>query len=61
MRQYLATHAPEGIVDYIQIVDPDRLADVVSTISRVLIALAVKLGSTRLIDNMVVDARPSKA
>jgi len=61
MRQYLATHAPEGIVDYIQIVDPDSLADVVSTISRVLVALAVKLGSTRLIDNMVVDARPSIA
>jgi len=46
---------PDGVVDYIKIVDPDELCDVQETSRPVLIALAVRLGKARLIDNMLVD------
>lgn len=55
VRSYLAEHAPAGKVDYIQIVDPATLRDVESTDGSVTIALAVKFGRTRLIDNATVD------
>ena len=48
--------APLGEIDYVQIVDPDDLTDVQNTDGPVVIALAVHFGSTRLIDNMRVDA-----
>jgi len=51
----LAVEVPEGVVDYIKLVDPDDLCDVQTTDRPVLIALAVRLGAARLIDNMVVD------
>ena len=44
------------MVDYIHLVDPDELSDVQRTDRSVLIALAVKLGRARLIDNILVDA-----
>lgn len=61
MREHLARRAPDGQIDYIQIVDPDSLADV-DTIDRpVQVLLAVRLGRARLIDNMRVDAaRPDR-
>jgi pantoate--beta-alanine ligase len=40
--------------DYIEIVSPDTLEPIASTASGALIALAVWVGSTRLIDNLVV-------
>ncbi|MCK4601660.1 MAG: pantoate--beta-alanine ligase, partial [Phycisphaerae bacterium] len=52
----LAAHAPGGKVDYIQIVDPNTFVDVKSTEAPVLIALAVRFGAARLIDNILVDA-----
>jgi pantoate--beta-alanine ligase len=55
MRQYLARHAPDGRIDYVQIVDPTDLSDVATTNRPVLVALAVKFGSTRLIDNLLVE------
>lgn len=55
MREYLEAAAPAGEIDYIQIVDPRTLADVESTDAAVLIALAVRFGCARLIDNTVVD------
>ena len=58
IRGHLAAHAPDGIIDYVQIVDPSELSDVEHTDSAVLIALAVKLGRARLIDNLLVDASP---
>ena len=51
----LAAEVPDGVVDYIKIVDPDELCDVQETSRPVLIALAVRLGKARLIDNMLVD------
>ena len=41
-------------IDYISIVDTKNLKDVDRIKNRVLIALAIKIGPTRLIDNMVV-------
>jgi len=55
IKQHLSSAAKDGQVDYIQIVDPDELSDVESTDRPVLIALAVKIGRARLIDNMLVD------
>ena len=55
VRRHIAEQAPDGAVDYVQIVDPSRLADVERTDRGVLIALAVKLGRARLIDNILVD------
>ncbi len=55
MEELLAAEAPDGEVDYIQIVDPQELGDVQSTDRPVLVALAVRFGKARLIDNTVVD------
>ena len=46
---------PETVIDYIAICDPETLADI-ETISRpALMALAVNVGKTRLIDNMILN------
>lgn len=54
--EYLAEHTPSGIVDYVELVDPETLAPVERTTGPVLVALAVKLGRARLIDNLLIDA-----
>ena len=54
--RYLSEHAPDGAVDYVQIVDPCELSDVEKTDRPVLIALAVQFGRARLIDNLLVDS-----
>ena len=55
-REYISTNAPDGEIDYIQIVDPQTLRDVETTDRIVLLALAVKFPGARLIDNMLVDS-----
>jgi pantoate--beta-alanine ligase len=55
IRGHIARRLPQGAVDYVQIVDPETLRDVEKTDRAVVIALAVKLGKARLIDNMMVD------
>ncbi len=52
---YISEHAPDADVEYIRVADPDSLADVERTEGKVLVALAVRLGRARLIDNVVVD------
>lgn len=52
---HLSARAPDGQIDYVQIVNPRTLADVEETGRPVLVALAVKFGGARLIDNMLVD------
>ncbi len=47
---------PGSKVDYVEIVNDETLERVDLIEDRVLIALAVKIGSTRLIDNIVLDA-----
>ncbi len=55
IRRHLKANAPHGVIDYVQIVDPETLRDVESTKRKVLVALAVKFGKGRLIDNMIVE------
>jgi pantoate--beta-alanine ligase len=45
---------PETEIDYINIVDPDTLEDINTINGPVVMALAVKVGKTRLIDNMTL-------
>ncbi len=42
-------------VEYISIVDPETLAQLETITERALIALAARVGTTRLIDNIIVD------
>jgi pantoate--beta-alanine ligase len=44
-------------IDYISIVDAEMLQDVSRITGKVLIAIAARFGSTRLIDNLTVDCR----
>jgi pantoate--beta-alanine ligase len=55
IRRYLSENAPYGQVDYIQLVNPDTLADVTTTDDAFVAALAVKFGRTRLIDNLPIE------
>ena len=55
-REHIRANAPDGEVDYIQIIDPLTLLDVETTDRPVLVALAVKFPGARLIDNMLVDS-----
>ena len=55
-REYISKNAPDGEIDYIQIIDPQTLRDVETTDRAVLVALAVKFPGARLIDNMLVDS-----
>ena len=45
---------PDTTIDYISICDPETLDDVNTIETPVLMALAVKVGTTRLIDNMIL-------
>lgn len=47
----MISSTPECAVDYVEIVDPDTLCPVDRIDGRAVMALAVKVGSTRLIDN----------
>jgi len=55
VRARLAEKAPLGDVDYVEIVDAETLADVQRVQGPVVVALAVRFGSARLIDNIRVD------
>ena len=55
MRNLLADGAPDGDIDYIQIVDPDTLDDVATCDPPVQVAVAVRFGGARLIDNIRAD------
>ena len=46
---------PLAAIDYVEIVDALSLSDITTLTSKVLIALAVKIGRTRLIDNILVE------
>ena len=48
---------PNACIDYIDIVCPDTLSEKRVINSRVLVALAVKIGTTRLIDNILVNVK----
>jgi pantoate--beta-alanine ligase len=46
---------PDAIIDYIAIVDSNTLKPIQKIQNNTLIALAVKIGSTRLIDNTLIQ------
>jgi len=60
MRGVIAEHA-EIKVDYLSIVDPLTLAEVAVPTATVMVAGAVRVGQTRLIDNMIVDIPPARS
>jgi pantoate--beta-alanine ligase len=47
-------HEPAVLVDYCRIVDPDTLEDVPDVHRGALVAVAARVGNTRLIDNLLV-------
>jgi pantoate--beta-alanine ligase len=49
-------HAPALRIEYVSVVDAESLEDLGRVKGKVLVAVAGRLGSTRLIDNIVVDA-----
>ena len=49
--------APEGVLDYAAVVDDDTLMPIDRIAGDVLLLLAVRFGTTRLIDNMPVKIR----
>lgn len=54
LRETIMT-SPDANIVYAEIYDADNLADVEEIKTQVLIALAVKFGTTRLIDNLIVE------
>jgi len=54
MRKVISESGP-ATIDYIAVVDPETLAPVATIERDVLIALAVRIGQTRLIDNVTVS------
>lgn len=51
--------APEAAIDYVRICDPESLEDVEAIDRPVRMALAVKIGNTRLIDNILLTPKRS--
>ena len=49
---------PYAVIDYVEVVKADDLTALETLDGEILIALAVKFGNTRLIDNLQVDLRP---
>ena len=53
-RAVLATE-PEVRLDYLAVVDPETLGDLADTRKGALVAIAAHVGTTRLIDNLLID------
>jgi pantoate--beta-alanine ligase len=55
LRDEIARRVPDGRIDYATVVDPETLEGCQDTDRPVVLALAVRLGKARLIDNLRVD------
>ena len=55
---FISSH-PDTRIDYIRICDPDTLEDIADIQGPALMALAVKIGGVRLIDNMTLTPKAS--
>ncbi|MFP4284300.1 MAG: pantoate--beta-alanine ligase [Desulfovermiculus sp.] len=55
LEEYYARHVPSGRIDYVQFVHPWELTPMDTLEDKVLVAVAVHVGSARLIDNMHVQ------
>lgn len=51
VRDYYAASIPSGILDYLELVDPETIETVERASSDILAAVALRLGKARLIDN----------
>ena len=51
----ILTQSPQIQVEYINIVDPNTLCDIDSIAEKALVAIAAKIATTRLIDNIIID------
>lgn len=56
MRRLILSEVPDASIDYVEIVDDDTVVPVERIEGRALVALAVRIGGTRLIDNVTVIA-----
>lgn len=56
MKELIMSEAPEAYIDYIEIVDDDTMQPLGKIDGKALVALAVRIGGTRLIDNVTVEA-----
>lgn len=56
LKTEIAKRVPDGEIDYAVVRDAETLGPVQTAQGPILLALAVKLGGARLIDNIVVDA-----
>jgi pantoate--beta-alanine ligase len=56
MRKIINAAETLSSIDYVSIVDAETLEDLSRIAGRVLVAVAARFGSTRLIDNILVDA-----
>ena len=52
---YYAEHLPQGELDYLEVVDPDRIEPLGEISSGALAAVAMRLGNARLIDNKHIE------
>lgn len=50
----LETHQPSVAMDYIAVVDPETLYDIDEITDKALVAIALKVGGVRLIDNRII-------
>jgi pantoate--beta-alanine ligase len=58
----VAAMAASGVEpEYVALVDPDTFAAIQTARERVLVAVAARVGATRLIDNLLIDLRPLEA
>lgn len=53
----LESHQPTAQMDYIAVVDPETLVDVDEITDRALVAVAIRIGGVRLIDNRIIARR----
>ncbi|HNZ08163.1 MAG TPA: pantoate--beta-alanine ligase [Bacillota bacterium] len=54
MRDLIMSEVPDASIDYIEVVDDDTVQPIERIDGKALIALAVRIGGTRLIDNVTV-------
>ncbi|NJB68150.1 pantoate--beta-alanine ligase [Desulfobaculum xiamenense] len=53
---YYAKHIPMGVIDYIEFVHPENIVPVTRLDEPTLVAIAVSIGKSRLLDNMLIPA-----
>jgi len=53
--EFYAENLPQGELDYLELVDPDRIEPVQKVENQALLATAMRLGRARLIDNLLLS------